>query len=718
MTKTFEAEIPQVSLRDQIPKKLLKKVKEMELGQQLADIWTLGNSNRADRLDIQAKLIKEFEEFISPIYQGAYAWSSTVHLPVAYTICRSFHSRMMSALLNFDPFFTVTARTEASSDRAPLIQELMRYAVNQWANNNNGINESLDRWIWAWVTTGQGILKVRWDKQYTRILDIQEVQKPGPNVHQVDEQGNPIVIPTVKTVEEEVERVIPVFNGPAVEHVLQEDLLITGGDGDPDKADVVMQQSYMTASELWSLVDQGIFDEEAVKAVIESGEQGKSQDVTGVIKQERTEIGQVGSLDVSYDADRYQILECYVKKDVDGSGIASDIVVWFHSKTREILRATYLHRVQQSGKRPFAVIEFHRRTATDNAVGLVELTYSLTKELDSIHNMRMDFGLLTTLPFGYYKANSSLAASKIPLEPGSLMPLDSPQTDIFFPNLGNRTSFGMQEEASLYNYIERMSAISDLSLGILGNQGASRTATGSRIVANENNTNLDVYLKRMNRGVKKLLHLLYEQIVKNIDPGMQFRLQGDDGESFFFIPKSKEEIAGLYDFELEGSSSASNKQVQIDTAQQLYQATQNPLDIQLGLISPTERFEAVKVYLQSLGIKNWSKFLRKPEGAPHKFTPEEIANRTLAGIQVRLDPTQDLEGFIEYVQHIVDHDELLGQFNEQQTITLVQKQREAAQMLQALKQAAAQQAAAQQMNNNAQMSQQQTNTGMAQPGIG
>lgn len=714
---TFEQEVPVVSLRDQIPKKLAKKLKDQKVAEKVSEMWRLGNSNRAEWLETQEKLLQEFEEYISPIYQGAYSWSSTLHLPVAYTICRSFHSRMLSTLMNFDPPFTVTARKEANSDRAPLIQEFLRYTIKDWANEYKGIDEVLDRWLWNWVTAGRGILQYRWDRQYTRFIDVIQVPKPGPVQFVMDEQGQEMAVPTTQMVDEEQEVVLPKFIGPKVEMCMPEDVLIIGGDGDPDAADAVIRQRYMTAGELWMLADQGIFDRDAVSEVIKAGPDMKSSDPTGAIKQTRAEQNQLGSLDSSEELDRYRILEAYVKKDVDGSGIPSDVVIWTGDTTREQLRATYLHRISKSGKRPFACIDFHRRTNTQNPVGLVELTYTLCKELDSMHNMKVDWGLMSTLPFGFYRASSSLAQETISLEPGALIPLDNPQTDVFFPNLGNRTTFGFQEEAALYQYIERMTSMSDLSLGVIGGQGSTRTATGARITAGENNANLDVYLKRLNRGFKKLLHGIFEMLQDRVDPGLQFRLQGEDGNNYWATVQSREELSGMYDFELEGSSAASNRQVQVDTAQQVYQLTSAPLDIQLGLITPNERFEAIKNLMQAMGVKNWSKFIRKPDGASRKFSPEEIANRVLAGIDVKLGPEQDLQGFVEYVQHIMDTDELLGQFGEQQAISLAQKQKEAAQMMEALKQMASQKANADQMQNNSAMSQAQTNTGMAQPGI-
>lgn len=707
---TMEGEIPQVSLRDQIPAKLFKKLNEQKIGETVSEIWNLGTINRQEWLESQRMLLNEFEEFLEPITEAPYSWSSVLHLPIAYTLCRTFHSRMNAAILSMDPPFTAIARKEANTDRAPLVQELMQYAFKDWSNCYKGMEDVIDKWIWQWVTSGRGILKYKWEERFSRFMDVVEVPKQGPNRYETDAQGNEVVIPTVEMVEEEVERVIPSFIGPWVEAKQQEDVLIVGGDGDPDEADVVIEQIYMTASELWTLVDRGIFNKEMVQEVIDGGADLQSGDQTGLIKQERAEIAKEGQLDVIFDLDRYRILECYMKKDVDGSGINSDIVVWVAPTQRKLLRATYLHRISKSGKRPYAVIDFHRRTNTNNPVGLVELTYSLCKEIDTQENMKIDFGLLTTLPFGFYRASSSMQAETMPLEPGAMIPLDNPQADVYFPNLGNRSSFSAQEVGFLYNIIERMTSVSDLSLGVLGAQGAARTATGARVVASESNTNLDIYVKRMNRGFKKLLRGLFEMVQERLPAGLEFRILGDDGQQYFRQVRSREEIAGMYDFELEGSSANSNKQIQMDNASQIYQMTANPIDLQLGLISPQERFEAVKNLLQTMGVKNWSKFLKTPP-TTRIFSPQDIANRILAGIDVPLDPMQDLDGFIAYVDYIVNDDMILGQFNEQQTLQLVAKQREAQQLKQAMEQAAAQQANINQMRMNAAQSQQQAGAG-------
>ena len=151
--KTLEKEVPKASLRDQIPKKLAKKCEDLKVSEIVTSMWHLGNTNRAEWLDRQRHLLQEFEEFIDPIYPAPYDWSSTLHMPIAYTLCRTFHSRMNAAIMSMDPPFVVSARKEANADRAPLVQELMRYTVRDWANEHAGIDDVIDRWVWNWVTS-------------------------------------------------------------------------------------------------------------------------------------------------------------------------------------------------------------------------------------------------------------------------------------------------------------------------------------------------------------------------------------------------------------------------------------------------------------------------------------------------------------------------------------------------------------------------------------
>lgn len=701
----------QVPLRERSLQKLVKKLEDLEEGKKTVEIWNAENSNRQQHLDKQIALLKEFDEFIEPIYTSSQEWMSTLHLPITFTICKTYHARFLAALLSIDPPFSVKARQAAWEERVPVVQDTMRYALFTWMNFYKGIEEVLDQWLWRWVTTGRGIIKQRWDRKYERFMDVQEQPVVVGIVDTIDPQtGQSVQIPQTEPQEVEIEKVETIFDGPLANVIAEEDIVFVGGDGDPDQADDVIESSWLTASDLWSAADQKIFRLDVVEEIIKGGESYISSEQSQQIKLEQQMAAGMNNPDKEYDQKRYQILERYCNLDVDGSGITTGVIMWVHKETSKILRATYLRRVSKSGMRPYTAIEFHKRNTRQYPVGLPELLYSVTKEVDAIHNMKVDIGVQTSLPFGFYRPSSSMSEEIISFGPGSLVPVDNPQTDIYFPNLSGRTAFTATEEQFLLNQVERLTSISDITLGLTSSQGAARTATGARALQQEGNANLDVFLRRLNRGWKRFMIYLLHQLQDKLPPGFEFRVFGDDGKSFFRRVESKQALCGQYDIELDSNSANSNKQVQIEVANMLVMTTGNMLDVQLGIITPLQRYEALKNQLQVNGVRDFGKYLNKPNMPPRIFQPIEIANRVLAGQDVPLGPEQDLQGFLSWWEHVVSQDELLGQFGADEVKALYGKVQEAQAMIAAIEQQQAQMANQKQIAMNSAMS-----TGAAQP---
>lgn len=708
--KDDEAEGLQVtaSLRDQQIAKLANKLIDLDIPSKVVSLWNKENADRSDWFDRQENFLREVDEFIEPIYTPATDWSSTIHLPTILTICKTYHARMMTALWGIDPPFVVRARTAANEDRAMLIEQLMRYTLRDWANEYEGVEEELDKWLWDWILKGNGILKGRWAKKFTRFLDVEVDEVQDVRLEMDPETGDSAPVPFVREVEREVVRTEVVCDGPMLECVPLEDVVIIGGEGDPKKADAVIHSSFMTASELWSASDQKLFRQEAVEKIIQGGSDNRttaSDTGSNIKQQQRTQSGMTATAG-EQELDRYQILEAYLKVDVDGSGITSDVIVWVHKASRELVRATYLRRVNPSGRIPFFNIQFHKRHGSNYAAGLVELLYSLGKEIDAMHNINVDIGILSSLPFGFYRPTASaLKEEGLPVEPGVMIPVDNPQTDVMFPNLGLRTSFGYQEEAALMNQIERLTSISELNLGIIGAQGATRTATGTRAILGESSNNLSVYIARMNRGWKRALRFMFEQLQQRMPPGFEFRITGEDGRNYWAKIESRQELEGMFDFELDANSANSNKQQQIEQAALIYQATANPMDLQLGIVTPANRYEALVNYLKVSGVKAVGKYATKPTGFEISFSPVEMLDRILAGIDVKFSPQMDLQGFVALASEFLENEELNGQFGPAQMAVIQGKLIEAAQLLQALQQMQANASVGQQQFSNTMQSQ-------------
>lgn len=695
----------EVGKRDQIPEKLLTKLEEMNIGAKIADLWAHGNANRQEWLDRQEKYLSSWDEHLESTASGPFLGSSSLHIPMPLIVAKTVHARFLQALLGIEPYFTTKSRTAASIDRSRMVQDVMAYTLKDWINCYDGIDDVADEWLWHWITAGCGILKVRWEVQYERFLDIvKDIEQSVETV--VDpETGAESTVPAARIVEKEQMVTKVKSRGPVAETRMAEDVLIIGGKGDPQKADAVIDSYHLSASEIWTCVDSKAFKRDAAEAVINGGSDRKEDMVTTSIKQTRATNAGIAMLDTNSELDKYHILEAYLRLDVDGSGINTDVVVWAHPRSRKILRATYLHRINKSGERPFFKIDFLKRPGQDYGTGLIEMLYPLSKEMDAIHNMRIDFGMLATMPFGFYRPSSSIEPETLQLRPGDLIPLDDPQRDVYFPNLGNRTSFGMQEEMALQSMVERLTGINDMSLGVLtGAQGATRTATGARALLGESNANLDVYLRRMQRGWRRFLKYLLHMLQQRIPEGLSFRVTGEAGSDYWAQIRSRDDLAGDFDFEISGNSSNSNPAIQEEVATNILQLVQNPLLIQLGVVTPANVFEAVKNYLKAKGVKDFAKYVQQPPDYQYTPTPQEEADRILRGMATPVVPNMDHAGFLAYFEEIWNTDELLGQFDQESTQALYVQAEKHKQMMQAIEQMRAQQANANQMRSNAEVS--------------
>ncbi len=688
---------------DQTPNDLLSQVRDMGLGQKIISMWRTGNADRQEYLDNQAELLADWDIHNSdsdPV--GPWDGSSNLHLPLSFTAVKSLHARFLQAIFAIDPPFVVKARTEAYSERIQNVQEVLAYALKDYANYYKGIEDVIDDWLWQWLVTGRGILKQRWAKEYTQFVDVEQGVMPSEEMRLNPEtnQYEKVTVAKPVVLEKPVTRLK--YEGPVMELRNIEDVLIIGGNGDPDLADAVLDSYDLTASDLWTQVDCKVFEPQAVEKIIKAGaDRAELLDTSG-LKMDRAANAGRGNLNSEADLDRYKIIEAYLRVDVEGTGINSEIVVWVGATTGEIVRANYLNRLNRQGERPYAIIDYYKRPNSENPVGLVEIMMPISREMDAIHNMRVDYGTMATMPFGFYRASSSMENEKIEIQPGMLIPLENPQTDVYFPTLSNRTAFGFQEEASLQVYLERLTGVNDMTLGAMsGTQGAARTATGARALVGESSANLDVFLKRMQRGWKKVLRYMLGMLQQRLPQGFTFRVTGSNGADYWRYIRTRDDIAGMFDFELSGNTATSNQQLQQQLSLEVFQMLQNPLLIQAGIVTPAGIYESAKDVLMSKGIKAVGKYLQTPPSYMYIPTPAEEANRVLRGIDVPVLPNSDHDGFIAYFEAIYQDDELLGQFSEQDAIRLAQQAEKHAQMKQAIVQMQAQANNLSQMQINA-----------------
>lgn len=718
--KNSLGEEAQAPLADKSNEKLLDTLNEDKVGHIIVENWNKESGNLSEYLKRQADQLDLLDNFGSAVGEhNPFGGSSNLHIPMPFTVCKTYHARFMSGLLDIDPPFSVKARREDGTDAVLVIEDLMKFSLFSWANRGSGIDETLDTWVWNWCTTGTGIIKNRWLVEYERYIDVEKSFIPAKPKLVKDEQGNLVEVPQWTQEEKEVERVERTQYCPQYDIVNNEDYICVNGEGDPDKADMVLHRTYLSASDLWTGVDRGIYSQEVVEKIISGGGANvlSPNDNGSEIKQMR----KIKAGDASFGTsgrDVYEVIEACMKWDVDGSGITTEIVVLVDRQSSEILRATYLRRIAKNGKRPYAVAHFHRRPGESFGLGLLEILSTLSRELDMMHNTRIDNVMFQSTPFFLYRKTAGIDPDSVILEPGAGIPVNNPD-DIVFPPLPSRTSFTASEESTIYTYIERLTGISDLSLGVMSStQGATRTAYGARALMGENNTNLSIHLRRLNRGFTRLLQNTWFMLKNKVEPGFSFRVIGDDGRDIF--RRVDDVVMGVdVDFDISANSSNSNKAVQTEVGQFLMTMTQNPLFLQSGLSDVGKMYAAAKQYLNTLGVKDVHRFLNCPQGYEYTPSAQEEFQRLILGMKVPVNPGMDHEKAIAFLSSILESQDQLqdpqGRLSSEQ-ITAVQDQLKAhVQMMQAMQAQAGQQAANQQMYNNMAMGMQGVNP---QAGLG
>jgi hypothetical protein len=213
-------------------------------------------------------------------------------------------------------------------------------------------------------------------------------------------------------------------------------------------------------------------------------------------------------------------------------------------------------------------------------------------------------------------------------------------------------------------HVERLTAINDINTATLGRQGAARTATGVSALISENSANLDIFIKRMQRGWRQVLRILWQMLQQRLPDGTEFRVTGKDGRDYF-RKVDRMHIQQRVDFFIESTSVSSNRMVQLEQSMQVLAQCMNPLFLQIGIVTPGGIYEALKDYFQNLGRRDYARFINKPEQAMRQLTAEEELARILNGKAVPVTPDMDHRKFMELGKEVLQSEEGPQMYGEQ-----------------------------------------------------
>jgi hypothetical protein len=622
-----------LKMRYRIPAKLERLAQDdpdtlKKLGNHIMSQVFLEETEREQWLTRLISYRQSWQDFVSAGLDPAFEGAHNVHVPATFSSIKAMHSRIFQAVMGIKPAFSLKPRTKVPETFKEDKEELLNWVIESYANKGDGWEQIIDQDIWNFVGDGTSITKQYWLKDVRKFTDVEEqIRRPI----QLDQDGYPIVD------EKEIEKEELLFDCPILEPVKLEDLYIIGRKAtDIDDADMICHSQQYTKSDLIKMAKLGFFFQEQVDEVIEmepSINNPSPNRMNTAAKQLDDFTTGLNKLGTQAGAKMYNIYETYLRYDIDDDGIDEEIVAWVEDRSKRVLRITYLERVGPGSKRPFVLKKFIPQPGPYGK-GLGEILYGLNNELDYIHNQRLDYGTLQNLPFFFYRAASGLNPISLKLGPGMGVPVDDPQGDINFPRLNGGTSYGFQEEAQVTRYSENASGITQFTLGNIQQQGATRTATGTAALVNELNANIDIHIKRYQRGYRKNLIILDLQLQDLLPLGTIIRVVGMDGQDIYKRFENREAIRWQADFDLTANSINSNKAIERETAQMLIQQLANPIALQTGIANQDNLYAAYKNLLQKFEIRDIDAYITKPENSPESpFSAKDEINMIIVGVE-------------------------------------------------------------------------------------
>jgi hypothetical protein len=550
----------------------------------------------------------QVEEF-SP-RDGPWEGSSHLHIQLPYWLCDSIHARRMHAIFSQTPlvqgYWEEDQDEETAKDAAALVE---------WHLQAKRMN-CADEWSRAVMTSnvhGEGVLQLSYvqDFQSFRTMEQPDPETPedlermlNPDgMPQLDDLGDPIDLP----VEQEAKaQTRTLYHGPVVYHKSWDDIIrpLDARNLQPKRlknpggADWVIVRDFELLSQMLKKQDTvytELLDKNRNKQwwIDNASDQTRSgQSRTGGSNNDRTrQEDAIDGINRSQSMSRlpqarpnpeFETLCYYGPFEHPETGEDEEMVIFISQRPKVFLGAFLLSDLVWTGERPLIRLPYKVVSDRGYPMGVCELSEHLSEEIDTLHNMRIDIGQATNMPWAFVKHSAYIKPAEIQLRPLELVPVDDPNA-VVYPRFANVTSFYYQEEQTLLSIVERVMGVTDLFLGVAPTRGAAaRHATGFLGTQQEAEARMAEPLRQDAEAFGRMCKMIYDLEMQYGPEYRSFRLEGKEGPlNNKGLTRDDLWFRGQYDFRLGANVGMFSQLNQFQRAQTLMQFVgQSPLAMQ------------------------------------------------------------------------------------------------------------------------------------------
>ena len=562
--------------------------------------------------DLHAKIgewNKQYEG-IRPAKTEPWPGCANIHIPLTGWHVRTANSQLCQTILGCTPIVRIEPRGAEDEERARNWEAWLQYL----AERRLGLRGKLKEIIMATLKHGTGIAKLTLARRKMFVKQVQPMNTPD---------DPPIIV------EREVSDV-----GPRLDYVPLRDFVLVPAEARSIAEAVGMgDRRYVRLDYIRKQEAQGVFDE-GIAAALEDApgmEEPETETHTKVgIKPNQNEGKSfnkfehweyIRSLPLRYrdgafhydpDGDERDCLVDLIIGQGEGGGAAA-------GAAGKALIARCILYPWMHGRRHYIPFRVFPREGQFHGESQVEMLKDLNDEIDTEHNMRLDWGSLV-LRRPYVKRRGARITdaqgrTRIKFQPGAVIDVEEPG-DGAWMEIPDSPPSSFREEEMGVDYAEHVDGITQAKVG--RTEPGRKTLGEVEIVEQQGNVRFDDMVEALQgiadyeegNGLRELYYQLMGLTIQFATPQETFRVLGPYGNlqetMQLIMPTDMEEIVGGYDFTPEGNTISSNMHQQREDAVLLYrELLQNPL----VMGNPTLIYKITKMFLTRYGEKNWREMI-------------------------------------------------------------------------------------------------------------
>ena len=737
------------------PKRRLRSVtiKSEEIAQRVVTFY---DDDLESRAEDRKRRIQRYAKFRMWSEGGGGPWqgSSDLGLPdmleKSLRVQDTLHNAVMATRPNV---INVKSATDANKGKEETIGKLLDYQVFVEAQGENKIGDMID----SFVNDGCFTVFTPWVKEKRDVCERMEYPFPSdqedffqylqglvsaayPNaldIYPENEEGEAWEWCAVVSEEEKhrisfyteedatdeadkrilsvTKKYVTVHDGPVIIPLDYDDVITPAGVGNlqppgpanPGGSPHVLLRSYPTIDEIKTLAAQGYYD--LITPGQLEGLRPETMSIGDNVKKDALDRlqGQAAWKDIACRGQNTVTrLICFDRYDIDGDGLAEDVVFWVLVEPKIVLRARHLSEVfpAKVPRRPLAEATFIPAGGRREGISLLEMQEGIHDMQKALFDIITDATTLGSIPFFFYRMSGALKPEMLRLFPGMGVPVGDPHRDVSFPSFSNANNSALGMGLNLISMVstwgDKATMIGDLQLGRVpaGRSSALRTTGSMSMVQAQGDARPERILRRFLTGLCQMYANIHDLNCAFLPRQKQFRVSGvkrPDEDPYVTID-GRDAVDGVYEFEFEANAVNTSKATMQQALMQVAGAFLTPLGIQAGLIQPDNIYNIFRDLGKSFGL-SVDRYITppNPEASLPPISAEDALTQIAAGNPPYGRPLEGTQPHMEKLMAFAQTDDI-GNFTEAQVKILALYMQQLMMKLQAEQQQAAMMQAAQQ----------------------